>query len=311
MEEMQVNIENIAEPIVLCLGNFDGVHRGHQALIKSAINYGNQMGYRKALFTFENHPTDIIKNKNIRFLQTYRQKAKVIKSLGIDYLIYSIFDKEVMNLSPEDFIEGLMKRYNIKAFFVGFDYRFGYKAQGNISKLKVFAEKYKAEVFVLDSVDYIDTKISSTWIRDCICSGKITMAEDLLGRPYAIEGKVIEGIQLGRKIGFPTANIDIHTSYIIPKSGVYFTRVNLDDQSYYAVTNVGNNPTIINKPFSIESHIIDFNQNIYGTDIEIEFLEYLRGEIKFGSVDKLKEQIQKDVDYAMKAIEKTNQTLKK
>lgn len=292
---MQVNIESIKEPIVICMGNFDGVHKGHQELIKAAVNYANEKKYNKALFTFENHSNDIVSKRNIRFLQTYRQKIREIRKMGIDYIIHCLFDDEIMQLTSEEFVEILIEKYNIKAFFVGFDYRYGFKALGNPEILKRTVENKGIEVFVLDSIDYDGSKISSTRIRECIQTGEVKKAQELLGRNYAIEGKVIEGIQLGRKMGFPTANIDIYTNYIIPKSGVYMTKINIDNKTYYAVTNVGNNPTIRNKPFSIETHIINFDNNIYGIDIEIEFLEYIREEIKFDSIDDLKEQINKDV----------------
>lgn len=295
-----INISNYKETRFqtgVALGNFDGIHLGHQKLINKIIEDSKESGLKSSILLFEDHTKLTINHKQPRLITTYEKKLEIIERLGVDIVYVMNFDEKIMSLSAEEFIKKIIvDKINSKLMVVGFDYRFGYKASGNSSVLLELGRKYNIDVRILKPI-YEDEKIiSSTEIRKLIYNGDVFKAKNLLGRPYSIIGKVIEGSNRGHKLGFPTANMEINSNLIIPKSGVYKTNSIINDKVYRSLTNIGYNPTFDEKKLKMETHILNFDKNIYGKEIEIVFLDFIRDDIKFDSKEALIEQLNKDVE---------------
>lgn len=285
----------------VALGNFDGIHIGHQYLLKSNIEKAKEKNLKPSVLIFKNHTKTILKkdeNFKIDILTSFEEKIQLLKELGIEIVYVMDFNEQIMKLSPELFVKNiLLERLNAKLVTVGFDYRFGYKAQGDSNYLK---ELGKANGFVVNVIDpvYVEGEIvSSTIIRNLIINGYIEKANKLLGRNYCLIGTVIKGRSRGRKLGFPTANIRLNDRYVIPKTGVYKTFTYVDNSKFLSLTNIGYNPTFNEKNLKIETYILDFDEDIYDSIIKIEFMEFIRDDIKFNSVEELKNQMHKDVLY--------------
>lgn len=285
----------------VALGNFDGIHIGHQYLLKSNIEKAKEKNLKPSVLFFKNHTKTILKkdeNFKIDILTSFEEKIQLLKELGIEIVYVMDFNERIMKLSPELFVKNiLLERLNAKLVTVGFDYRFGYKAQGDSNYLK---ELGKANGFVVNVIDpvYVEGEIvSSTIIRNLIINGYIEKANKLLGRNYCLIGTVIKGRSRGRKLGFPTANIRLNDRYVIPKTGVYKTFTYVDNSKFLSLTNIGYNPTFNEKNLKIETYILDFDEDIYDSIIKIEFMEFIRDDIKFNSVEELKNQMHKDVLY--------------
>lgn len=279
------------------LGNFDGLHIGHMTLINTLINQSQIDGLKSIVYTFSSHPENIINKKLVTPMITdLNKKIQLLSQSNLDYLYFEKFD-EVSKMSPETFVkEVLVKKFNIRLVVVGFDYRFGFKGEGNTQLLIELGEIYGFKVIVITPVYLEDQIVSSTLIRKNIIDGDMGKVSRLLGREYSISGKVEEGKKIGRTIGFPTANIYPGDTIIVPKNGVYVTRSIVKGKLYNSMTNVGYNPTFVGQSFvSIETYIIDFNDDIYGENIEVFFVRRLREEKRFGNVNELINQIQKDV----------------
>lgn len=279
----------------IALGNFDGVHIAHQKLVLTIVKNGNMYGLKPSILLFNVHTKSILNGKSPQLLSTREKKLKILENLGAE-IIYEVDFNELRKLSPEEFVKDiLIDRLNVKLVAVGFDYRFGYKASGTPEDLKEFGKKYGFEVIVLDPI-FKDDIVSSTRIREFLRDGDIEKANMMLGYNYFIKGKVMRGKQRGTGLGFPTANLEIPDGCIIPKIGVYETRVKLDDKEYLGATSVGKNSTFEDDiSIKIETHIIGLNKKIYGEVIELEFIRYLREEIKFDSADELKRQMIDDI----------------
>lgn len=283
--------------ISIALGNFDGVHNGHVSLIKSMIKDSKELGLKSSILLFGNHTKSIIIGETPNLLTNNFQREKIIGELGVDILYKMDFNLHLRGLTPEDFIKDiLIDQLNVKAVTVGYDYRFGYKAQGNTKDLQELGYKYGFKVTILDPVTVDDEVVSSTKIRNYIEMGNIKKANNMLGRIYTLSGKVIPGKNLGHKLGFPTANIELYDKLLVPKSGVYSTRTSVMGKTYLSVTSIGMNPTFSEKKLKIESHIIDFHRDIYGEEIGIEIIDYIREEKRFNSLHDLKAQIKIDVN---------------
>ena len=295
-----INIENYEETrfsTAIALGNFDGVHIGHQQLIKKLINISKLRGLKSSVLLFKNHTRTLVDSVGPLLLSTFEQKSRFIENLGIDIVYNMPFNDDIRKLSPDEFfVEILINRLNVKTIVVGIDYRFGYKASGDTNTLLKLGEKYGVEVIIFNPIYFEGNIVSSSRIRQSILNGDMNKANQMLGRDYSIIGKVVKGKELGSKLGFPTANIVPEINYVIPKYGVYSTETIVDNKIYLSATSVGYNPTFAENSIKIESHIIDFNKNIYNRNIELLFIEYLRDEIKFDSVDLLKEQVFADID---------------
>lgn len=290
-------IDKIKDNTAVALGTFDGFHIGHKKVIQNLLDEANKRKLKTILFTFSNHPREIVnKNNKVFNIITYEEKILLAKEMGIDYLIIIEFNMEFMNIDPRQFIENiLIEKLNVKLLSVGYNYRFGKNATGNVEMLKLYDNIF--EVKIINAVYFSKYNVSSTMIRKLINDGKIEEANNLLGREYKLSGIVIKGKTLGRKLGFPTANLKLSSTMVKPKSGVYITKTVIDTIEYFSVTNIGKNPTFNQNEYTIETHILDFDKDIYGKKISIKFLKYLREEIKFKTIDELVDAIKMDIKY--------------
>lgn len=291
-------------PKAVSLGNFDGVHKGHQKLMKENIKISKAKNLRPSVLLFKENTKNIL-NGEREYLTSLEDKIEILKNLGIECFCLLEFSDKFKNLSPYEFIEEILyKKLNTKYVIVGDNYRFGKMAKGDIKTLKKYEEDFAYKTKVVD-FELDDGKIiNSTDIRQMVREGKIEKANKDLGHPFKMQGKVIKGAQRGRLLNFPTANLKPSFKYVTAKSGVYFTRVNIDRDFYYGLTDIGTNPTFENKKMKIETYIMDFSKDIYGKNISIEFLEYLRPDYKFDSPEELIAQMEKDKKTGRKLIEK-------
>lgn len=282
----------------LALGNFDGVHIGHQKLIRSMIETANKSGFQPSMMIFENHTKSFVFKNGPRLISSNDQKNRFLEKLGVKTLYTMVFDDEIMTLSPEEFVTSILyEKLNCRAITVGPDYRFGYKAQGNVDQLISLSRELGIKTDIIQPVYHNDILVSSTRVREHLTDGEILEANTLLGRPFSVIGEVIHGKGLGKKLGVPTANIRPMDKYVIPKKGIYMTYTVIDGKTYPSATNIGVNPTFDEVDLKIENHIIGFDDEIYGKQIEIFFLEYIRPEKKFDSVEDLKSRMNEDIRY--------------
>lgn len=287
-------IKDIDETVI-ALGNFDGVHRGHQELIRRMVSAARTANMKSAVFTFSNHPRNFLGSNKVFKIAGEAEKLAILEELGVDYLFNIPFDEEICHMSPEDYVDNLLiKTFRMKEVYCGFNYRFGYKAQGDTAMLMSMSLKKGFGIHVMEPFTIEEEVVSSTILRSAIESGDMIKAEKLMGRLYSVTGKVSEGEKLGRTIGFPTANLSMEESMLAPGKGVYITRCILDGKAYEAISNVGVKPTVGNYDMNIETHIFDFEGDIYGREIKVQFLKRLRDEMKFESLDDLVKQIERD-----------------
>lgn len=291
-------------PKAVSLGNFDGVHKGHQKLMKENIKISKEKNLMPSVLLFKENTKNIL-NGEREYLTSLEDKIEILKNLGIECFCLLEFSDKFKDLSPYEFIEKILyKKLNTKYVIVGDNYRFGKMAKGDIKTLKKYEEDFAYKTKVVD-FELDDGKIiNSTDIRQMVREGKIEKANKDLGHPFKMQGKVIKGAQRGRLLNFPTANLKPSFKYVTAKSGVYFTRVNIDRDFYYGLTDIGTNPTFENKKMKIETYIMDFSKDIYGKNMSIEFLEYLRPDFKFNSPEELIAQMEKDKKTGRNLIEK-------
>ncbi len=294
------NIDNIYKSVVT-IGNFDGVHKGHQVLIKEAVQFANKRNIKSVVFTFDNHPANYFEKKHVKSIITNNEKINRIKSLGVDILVIIPFDIYMTKISPIEFIKGiLIDKLGARKIIVGHDFTFARRKEGNTKLLKEMSFKYGFELEIVNPIKVNDIRVSSTYIRQLVAEGSVDKVNKYLGYHCEIKGNVIKGKQLGRTIGFPTANIEINDDLLIPNNGIYATKVYVHNDVYYGATNIGYNPTVNGDKLSIETNILEFDEDIYGQVIKIEFLERIRDEKKFNSLEELKAQLKKDTDYVYK-----------
>ncbi len=288
-------INNIEETVV-ALGNFDGVHKGHQQIIERTVRSAKAVGLKSAVFTFSNHPSTILgKGEPVKNILYEEEKTRIIEAMGIDYLFNIPFTREILSMPPEQFIEEiLVNRLRIREAYCGFNYSFGYKASGTPEVLMHEGLKHGFGLHVQEPYKIDDIVVSSTYIRELIMEGKMEQASKFMGRMYAIGGVVVEGNRLGRTIGFPTMNLVIDETMVTPPNGVYITFCTVDGARYPAVTNVGNKPTIGEYAKNIETNVFNFDEDCYGKRINVEFIRWTRPEKKFSGVEELKKQIESD-----------------
>ncbi len=279
------NFFPLPEPVCAAIGNFDGVHLGHQKLIDECKRHG----YKSAVLTFYPHPSVFLKRiPNYPLITPLAHKMDIVSRMGIDYFIVVEFDDDLAKMPKEEFIQ-YMKYMNIRSCVCGYDFTFGKKAEGTIADLREHFEFYEVKKFIFD-----DVRVSSTYIRELLLNGNVYEANRLLGRPYSIRGSVIYGSQNGRVIGFPTANVD-YKNYFLPASGVYFTNVKIDGELYLGMCNIGHNPTFnYTLEHRLEVNIFGLDEDIYGNTAEIIFIQRIRNEIKFADVEELIIQLKKD-----------------
>jgi riboflavin kinase/FMN adenylyltransferase len=291
----------IGEPSAVALGFFDGVHLGHVKVIKTAKSYG----LKTVVVSFEQHPDEVLKDKTVLRLMTNEQKEQVLEELGVDILVYLNFGV-IKDLSPEQFIVDILKKQlNTIAVFCGFNYKFGKGAVAGVQELESLSSHYGFKVKSLPPLNINDIPVSSTRIRVLIEKGEIEKANILLGRPFSIRFEVIHGRKLGRSLGTPTMNQSLPLWFIKPRFGVYATTVLIAGKHFPAVTNVGKKPTVGtfgSDAILAETYIPNFNEDLYGKTITVEFMQFIRDEMKFDSIEELKVQIFKDVEKALEIV---------
>lgn len=292
----------------LAIGFFDGLHKGHQTVIQEAIDLAKSLNMESAVMTFDPHPSHIIGNREnkVQYITPFEEKCRLLRSMGVENLFVVTFDKSLASLSPEDFVRVFINTLGVKHVTAGFDFRFGARGAGT---MELMAKLSKGEfgTTVIGKVSDNEEEISSTRIRELIANGKVVEASHLLGRPYKIIGNVVDGDKRGRQIGFPTANVAPIEQIIYPENGVYAVRFTIGAQSYAGVCNIGIKPTfnqLENPVPSIEVHILDFQEDIYGEKVEVELIQKIRDEKKFDSIDELTKQIAKDKKTAVEILQK-------
>lgn len=287
---------NNIEPTVVALGNFDGVHRGHQQIIERTVGTAKAAGLKSAVFTFSNHTRTLLKNlppvKNILYPE---EKAEIFEKMGVDYLFNIPFTHEILGMSPEEFIdEILVKTFRIKEAYCGFNYTFGHKAAGTPEVLTHEGMRKGFGIHIQEPFMIDDIVVSSTYIRQLIQEGKMEDCARFMGRRYSIGGEVVVGNKLGRTIGFPTSNVMIDENMASPSNGVYITNCIYNGVKYPSITNVGVKPTVGTYNKNVETHIFNFDKELYGKQIRVEFIKKTRDEKKFSSVEELSKQIKSD-----------------
>ncbi len=300
-------IEDITEPFTnacVTIGNFDGVHYGHQQLFATVVEKARSLGGMSVVITFDPHPLQVLLPGGIKLISTCQQKEELIELSGIDVLLVIPFTKKFAKTTADAFVaELLVKRLGVKELVVGYDYAFGKGRSGNIDFLKQQGQIYNFPVTVVEACYLGDQLVSSTKIRELVKDGQMAAARELLGRYYQIRGTVRVGKQRGGKvIGYPTANLKFNEEDLVPKHGVYVTQVCCEGKNYGGVLNIGYNPTFGEELLVAETHIFDFNEDIYGKPIKVNLLQFLRAEKKFSGPKELSEQIGKDVLLAKKIL---------
>ncbi len=284
---------------VVALGNFDGLHVAHMTIIRNGIEYAKKNGLKSGVLLFE-ESTKELTDGGVELITPNEAKLELLEREDADFVFMEKFDEEFMKKTPEEFVLYLIDKLNIKAVCVGYDYSFGYKAQGDVEMLRKFGEKYNFKVFVTEVIKIDGRVVASTYIRQVVKSGDMEEAERFLGRRFCMEGKVVKGLQNGRKMGIPTANVDYDTNMALPKEGVYAGITYVNGRRLKSVINVGRNLTFGAEKITVESHILDFNEDIYGEYIRVSFAKRLRGVIKFDSMEELKNQIHEDMSVVSK-----------
>ena len=300
MNGLIFDLENIPQNngFVITQGTFDGVHLGHQHVLKQVVNLANLYEKPSLLITFHPHPRLVVdpQNTNIKLLSSIEEKAKKILEMGIDYVLVLSITHEISQFSPREFVnEILVKKLNVQCMVVGYDHRFGKNRSGGFQELTTLASEFNFDVKEIDASEIEEIAVSSTRIRKALSSGNLTSANELLGRPYTLSGTVVQGKQLGRQLGYPTANILIDEPYkLIPPNGVYIGYTLIGETKYKIMLNIGVRPTVDGTSQTIEAHILDFSKDIYNTQITLFLVQFLREEQRFDGLDALKIQLQKD-----------------
>ncbi len=294
---------------IVTLGTFDGVHLGHTAILDKICTIAKQENLESVLLTFFPHPRLIISNDSeIKMLNTMAEKAMLLEQKGIQNFIIHPFDKLFSELSPREFVEQvLIKQLNIQKIIIGYDHKFGKNRAADFNDLIAFGKEFDFEVEEISAKQVNEVSVSSTKIRNSLLVGKVSLANEYLGYAYMLSGIVVKGNQLGRTIGFPTANIEIPESYkLIPKYGVYLVTAIVNNKSIFGMMNIGLKPTLGDNVPSIEVHLLDFSEDIYGQKIQVNVIERLREEQKFESFEALKLQLEVDNINALQYFENWN-----
>jgi len=300
----QLNQHQINNGTIVTIGTFDGVHLGHKKILNKLIDKKKHCGLETLVFTFEPHPRKVLfpEQKDLKLITNTEEKVSLLEEIGIDHVLVYPFNKSFSEINPDEYIgEILVNQLKAKCIIVGYDHRFGKNRAGGLDLLIKYAEKYNYEVLEIAAEDINSINISSTQIRKAIESGNIELANQFLGYSFFISGKVKEGKKLGRTIGFPTANISISDAdKIIPKNGVYAVKVSINDLTFNGMLNIGVNPTVSTTlQLKMEVHLFDFNQEIYGKEIKVSFINRVRDEQKFSGIDALKNQLELDKQQIM------------
>ena len=292
---------------ILTIGTFDGVHIGHNKILKRLIQDSKKNNLSSLVMTFFPHPRMILnKSHDIKMIDTISEKINLLEKTGLDNLIIHPFDNNFSKIRAKEFVEEiLVKKLKIKEIIIGYDHKFGKDREASVEDLKKFGKDYMFTVKEIPAQEIDSIAISSTKIRDAILNGEIEKCNKFLGRNFILTGKVVYGEGLGKKIDFPTANIEIKETYkIIPKNGVYLVKTKINSNTYFGMMNIGIRPTVGGRNKSLEIHFFNFKDNIYGKNVSIEIIKKIRDEEKFSSIDQLKIQLKKDEQFCLKLINK-------
>ncbi len=307
--EIIIGIESLKKPFVnpiITLGNFDGVHLGHQRIFERVKGEAKKIHGESVVITFEPHPLKILNPEHCPPLLTpFRKKIMLIEKTGIEKVLCLEFSLSFAEIPPLEFVKNiLVEAVNAKKIIVGYNYRFGKGKSGDVEVLKHYCKRFNIEVEAMEALTVDHTIVSSSKIRELIKDGEVEKATKLLGRNYPVIGKVVEGSKRGHALGFPTVNLEI-SDELYPKTGVYAVGVEWNQQLFNGLANVGFNPTFSSNEgnaFSLEVHILDFNREVYGDEIQINFIKRIRGEIRFDSPSHLIDQIRKDIQWAKENV---------
>ena len=298
-------LETTLERPVITIGNFDGVHRGHLALFEKVKERAHALHGQPALMTFEPHPIRLMKpEKPIPLITPIRQKLELIGKAGIEYIFCVPFTREFAAITAKDFIlDILVGKIGVKEVVVGYDYTFGRQRKGNVEFLEEMGDKWGFRVHIIGPIHVDQALVSSTTIRGLVQDGRLSEAKALLGRDYQISGTVVRGQNRGRRLlGIPTANLNL-IDELIPKRGVYAVKVDIDGKACNGVTNIGYNPTFGDSALTVETHLLDFSEDLLGKTIKVNFIQRLRDEVSFDSIQDLSDQIGRDIQQARALLE--------
>ena len=300
-------IENFPadEASIVTIGTFDGVHLGHQQILKQLIDTSRKSKLKSVLLTFFPHPRMVLQpDISMRLIQTIQEREKALQKTGLDYLVIHPFSTEFSRLSADDYVKQiLVEQLNVRKVVVGYDHRFGRNRTASLEDMYHYAEIHEFEVIEINAEKIESTAVSSTKIRKAIDEGNIELANTYLGHSFTIEGMVIDGDKRGRELSYPTANIDLQNQHkIVPKQGVYLVKSKLKGRVVYGMMNIGTKPTFDTTMPSIEVHFLDWNGNLYGQAVQVELLKWVREERKFNTVEELQTQIQADEQYCRSSI---------
>jgi len=300
-----INAFKSTKKTILTLGTFDGVHIGHRKILEKLTENSENEKYESLVLTFFPHPRMVLKGKSeVKLLNTINEKIELLEKIGIENLVIHPFDEKFSELTAEEFVKTvLVDQFHIQKIIIGHDHRFGKNRTANIDDLINFGKQYHFEVEQISVQEIDDVSISSTKIRNALNEGNMALANEYLGYDYFLTGIITKGKQLGRTIGFATANIKIQEEYkLIPRNGVYVVKSIIDQKTVFGMMNIGFNPTVAGENLSIEVHYFDLDADLYDQEIKVSLLKYLRTEQKFDSVDLLKEQLEKDKETAIDYI---------
>lgn len=295
--------EQIQTPTAIALGNFDGIHQGHQVVLQPIVQSRwdlQQPSVYPSVVSFVPHPREYFSGGKLQLLTPIPEKAELLSSLGIEQLILLPFNRDLASLSPQQFVEQIIvKQLQAKVISVGTDFRFGYQRRGSGEDLKNIAKSFGIDVYLSSLHKYQHrnnktVRVSSSLIRQALSDGEIGIANTMLGRPYSLEGTVVTGQQLGRTIGFPTANLKLPPEKFLPKYGVYSVNVFYNKTVIKGVMNIGCRPTVEGEAPTVEVHLLNWSGDLYGRELKVDLIEFLRPEQKFDSVEALKQQITQD-----------------
>ena len=285
------------EASIVTIGTFDGVHMGHQQILKQLIDTSQKSKLKSVLLTFFPHPKVVLQpDISMNLIQTIQEREKALENTGLDYLVIHPFSIEFSRLSADDYVKQiLVEQLNVRKVVVGYDHRFGRNRTASLEDMYHYADIYDFEVIEIDAKKINSTAVSSTKIRKAIDDGNIELANNYLGHPFSIEGMVVHGDKRGRELSYPTANIDLQNQHkIVPKQGVYLVKSKFNDRVVYGMMNIGTKPTFDTTMPSIEVHFMDWNGDLYGQEIQVELLKWVRDERKFKTAKELQTQIQMD-----------------
>ncbi len=287
--------------MLLTIGVFDGVHLGHKHLISRLKELAHQQGLASGVVTFRQHPEEVLSPKNrLPFLTSVAQRINLLKNEGVDAVIPLSFTTELAQLSARSFLERLQKHLRMRGVVIGPDFALGRNREGNTETMRRLGQEMSFSVSVVPPLKIDGEVVSSTVTRKALAKGDMKRVQKLIGRPFRLQGRVVTGVGRGVKLGFPTANLEIEAEQALPPDGVYISLAHIDDQSYFSLTNIGKRPTFGNNQRLVEVYLLDYDGDLYGQELEIDLLEWLRSEKKFKTAEELKKQIAQDVERGRK-----------